>query len=200
MTGRYSFMHALYQEVVYERVPVATRTRVHQQIGARLEQGYGAQGRDLAAELAMHFVHGQDTPGPSSICQQAAQNAQRRHAHHEVLAHGSSGLALLATLPETPERTRHELALQVLLAPALVATQGYAAPDVERTYSRARDLSDPGRSAGAGRRAARASLVARVTRAVSHRTGLGRTGPPHGAAAARSGVARGRARRAQGPS
>ena len=140
VTGRYRFTHALYQEVVYARVPVGTRTRVHQQIGVRLEQGYGAQARDLAAELAMHFVHGQDTPRALQYLQQAAQHARRRHAHHEVLAHGTRGLALLATLPETPARTRHELALQVLLAPALVATQGYATPDVERTYSRARDL------------------------------------------------------------
>ena len=199
VTGRYSFIHALYQEVVYARVPVGTRTRVHQQIGARLEQGYGAQARDMAAELAMHFVHGRDTPRALQYLQQAAQNARRRHAHHEVLAHGTRGLALLATLPETPERTRHELALQVLLAPALVATQGYAAPDVERTYSPgARPLSDPGRSAGAVRRAVRASLLACVTRAVSDRAGRGGTGPPHGPAAARSGVARGSARRARG--
>ena len=140
-------------------------------------------------------------PGPSSTCSRRRENARRRHAHREVMAHCTTGLALLATLPETPERTRHELALQVLLAPALVATQGYAAPDVERTYSPARALCrDPGRSAGAVRRAARASLLACVTRAVSDRAGLGRTGPPHGPAAARSGVARGSARRARAPS
>ena len=78
--------------------------------------------------------------GPYRYLQQAAENARRRHAHREVMAHCTRGLALLATLPETPERTRHELALQAILGPALVATQGYAAPDVERTYSRARAL------------------------------------------------------------
>jgi adenylate cyclase len=49
-------------------------------------------------------------------------------------------LELLATLPETPERTRHELALQAILGPTLIATQGYTSPDVERTYARARAL------------------------------------------------------------
>jgi DNA-binding winged helix-turn-helix (wHTH) protein/predicted ATPase len=140
VTGRYSFTHALYQDVVYTRLPVSTRTRLHQQIGARLEQGYGTQACDIAAELAVHFAQGRDVPRAVQYLHQAAQNARRRHAHHEVIAHGTRGVALLATLPETPDRTRHELALQVLLAPALVATQGYATPDVERTYTRARAL------------------------------------------------------------
>ena len=78
--------------------------------------------------------------GPYEYLQQAAENARRRHAHREVMAHCTTGLELLAALPETPERTRHELALQAILGPTLVATQGYAAPDVERTYARARAL------------------------------------------------------------
>ena len=68
VTGRYGFGHALYQEVVYDRLPVGVRIRVHQQIGARLEQGYGVQARDIAAELAEHFVRGQRPPGPSYTC------------------------------------------------------------------------------------------------------------------------------------
>ena len=75
--------------------------------------------------------------------QQAAENARRRHAHREIMAHCTAGLELLAAA-ETPERTRHELALQTILGPTLVATQGYAAPDVERTYARARSLPRPG--------------------------------------------------------
>src|SRR4030095_15982359 len=42
--------------------------------------------------------------------------------------------------PRPPERTRHELALQALLGPALMVIQGFTAPDVERTYTRAREL------------------------------------------------------------
>jgi predicted ATPase/DNA-binding winged helix-turn-helix (wHTH) protein len=140
VTGRYVFGHALYQEVVYDRLPVGARTRVHQQIGARLEQGYREQARDIAAELAEHFVRGRDTHRAVRYLQQAAENAQRRHAYREVMAHCTTGLELLAAQPETPERTRHELALQAILGPTLITTQGYSAPDVERTYARARTL------------------------------------------------------------
>ena len=58
---RYGFLHALYREVLYERVPVGRRVRWHQQIGHRLEAGYEPQARELAAELAEHFVRGHDT-------------------------------------------------------------------------------------------------------------------------------------------
>ena len=50
------------------------------------------------------------------------------------------GLELLATLPETPARAQQELDLQLALGPALMATKGYAAPEVEQTYARARAL------------------------------------------------------------
>jgi DNA-binding winged helix-turn-helix (wHTH) protein len=36
VTSRYAFMHALSQEILYERVPVSRRVRWHRQIGARL--------------------------------------------------------------------------------------------------------------------------------------------------------------------
>jgi hypothetical protein len=42
--------------------------RLHQQIGARKEAGYGAQARQIAAELAVHFTRGRDPPGvPSTM-------------------------------------------------------------------------------------------------------------------------------------
>ena len=60
--------------------------------------------------------------------QQAADNATRRNAHHEAVAALTKGLALLATLPESPARAQHELTLLLLLGPPLVAAKGYGAP------------------------------------------------------------------------
>jgi tetratricopeptide (TPR) repeat protein len=44
---------------------------------------------------------------------------------------------LLATRPETPEHTQQELDLHMALGPLLMATRGYAAAEVEQTYTRA---------------------------------------------------------------
>lgn len=47
---------------------------------------------------------------------------------------------MLTTLPETPERLRQELDLQVALGLALIAIKGNAVSEVERVYARAREL------------------------------------------------------------
>jgi predicted ATPase len=47
---------------------------------------------------------------------------------------------LLQTLPATPERGQQELMLHIALGASLIATTGYAAPEVEQTYARARQL------------------------------------------------------------
>src|SRR5262249_44706850 len=50
------------------------------------------------------------------------------------------GLDLLASLPDTSERARKELALQITLGPALFSTKDWASPDVEAAYTRAHVL------------------------------------------------------------
>ena len=60
MSGSYQFRHALYQQVVYDRVPLGQRVRLHQRIGVRLEAGYQEQASAHAAELALHFERGRE--------------------------------------------------------------------------------------------------------------------------------------------
>jgi predicted ATPase/DNA-binding winged helix-turn-helix (wHTH) protein len=140
VAGRYGFRHALYQQVVYNRLPIGRRLRLHRRIGERLEAGYGARAGEQAAVLAMHFASGRDVPRAVRYLQQAAENAAQRHAHHEVVALATKGVELLGILPESPARLQQELDLQVALGPALLATKGYADPDVGRAYARAREL------------------------------------------------------------
>ncbi len=49
-------------------------------------------------------------------------------------------MELLQLLPNTPERAQQELTLQITLGSALVVNRGYAAPEVEKAYTRAREL------------------------------------------------------------
>jgi predicted ATPase len=60
VAGRYRFGHALYQDVVYARIPAGRRARLHRQIGRELEAGYGPRASEISAELAVHFTHGRD--------------------------------------------------------------------------------------------------------------------------------------------
>src|SRR5215475_5263182 len=73
VTSRYGFRHALYQELLYERVPVSRRVRWHQQIGLRLEGAFGPRAGEVAAELAVHFMHGRDAQRAVQYLQRAAE-------------------------------------------------------------------------------------------------------------------------------
>jgi DNA-binding winged helix-turn-helix (wHTH) protein/predicted ATPase len=142
IAARYGFIHALYQEVLYHRVPAGQQVRLHQQIGERLEVGYGGQTSEIAAELAVHFLRGRDAPRAVQYWQQAGQQARQRSAHVEAIYHFTQGLELLETLPETPERFQQSLTLQIALGNALSVTKGFAAPEVEQAYGLARVLCD----------------------------------------------------------
>ena len=78
----------------------------------------------------------------------AGELAAGRSANVEAIAHLSKGLELIGTLPDAPEQLDEELALLLAIGGPLIATKGYAAPEVEHTYSRAWALCDQlGRSA-----------------------------------------------------
>jgi predicted ATPase len=73
--------------------------------------------------------------------QRAGQRAVQHSAYAEAISHLTTAIALLRTLPDTPERTRREVDLQLTLGPAFIATKGQAAPEVEQVYACARELS-----------------------------------------------------------
>ncbi len=62
VTTCYSFPHALYQEVLYQRVPAGRQSRWHAWIGTRLARGFGEHAGEMAAALAMHLVRGRLLP------------------------------------------------------------------------------------------------------------------------------------------
>ena len=70
----------------------------------------------------------------------AAEHALRRSAHREAIGHLNNALTILRNLPDSPERRQRELTVQSALGPALIPVSGWAAPDVEAAYVRARDL------------------------------------------------------------
>jgi predicted ATPase len=70
----------------------------------------------------------------------AAEKATQRYAYREAVELLTRALAFLPQLPETPARAQHELAIQMTLGHALIATRGPAAGEVAQTYARARVL------------------------------------------------------------
>jgi len=137
---RYTFLHALYQEVTYERIPAGRRVNLHQRIGERREAAYGNQAAEIAVELAVHFERGRDYPRAVRYLQRAGENALQRNAYQEAVALLARALKLLVALPSTLERNQQELRLQMILGASQQAIMGQANPEVEKTFARAQEL------------------------------------------------------------
>jgi predicted ATPase len=140
IAGRYGFLHALYQQVVYDRLPPGLRSQLHRRIGEREEAAYGVQAAEHAAKLAMHFDHGRDYGRSAPYRRHAAENAIWRHAYHEAMGHLTRGLEVLQTLPATRENIQSALELQTLLGMVLTVTKGFASREAAHAYARAREL------------------------------------------------------------
>jgi DNA-binding winged helix-turn-helix (wHTH) protein/tetratricopeptide (TPR) repeat protein len=140
--GRFGFVHAVYRHVLYERMSSSRRMQLHRRIGLRGEELYGDRTSEIAAELAMHFEQAADSARAVRYLHQAAVNALHRSAYREAIVVSRRGLELLAALPDTDERAHQELRLQLTLGVPLIATEGYAAPEVGRLYQNARELCE----------------------------------------------------------
>jgi predicted ATPase len=72
----------------------------------------------------------------------AAEQALQLNAHQEAVGFLTKGLEILQSFSDGPERQNNELTFQAILGPALIATKGWAAPEVEEAYVRARELCE----------------------------------------------------------
>jgi predicted ATPase len=137
---RYAFIHALYADVLYDALPPSIRQRLHRIVGERLETGYGKRAGTIAAELALHFERARDYARAVTYLTQAAANASQRLAFVEVIRALTRALELLPNLPDGKARKQQELTIRMSLAPALMTTKGYAAPEVDAVYAGADEL------------------------------------------------------------
>jgi predicted ATPase len=136
----YFFKHALIQDAAYESLLKSTRQHYHQRIAQVLEAQFPETTVTQPELLAHHYTEANQTEKGVQYWHHAGQRASERSAHVEAISHLTTGLALLQTLPQTPERTRREVDMLIVLGASLRATKGSAAPEVGETYTRARQL------------------------------------------------------------
>ena len=140
LTVRYRFVHALYQNALYGALMPTRRASFSRAVAEALLAHYGKQGGAVASALAVLLEAAREPERAAAHYRMAARNATRVYAYQEAIMLARRGLALLETLPETLERSGKELDLLMALAPALVASRGYAAPEVQETYTQAQKL------------------------------------------------------------
>jgi predicted ATPase/predicted Ser/Thr protein kinase len=140
-TLRYRFVHALYQNAFYGLLRPTRRASLSQRVAETLLGHYGEEhAANIASELAFLFETARDYKRASDYFVRAAQQAIEVFANQEGVTLAQRAIDLIQTLPDGPERKQRELMAQMALGVALTPMKGFAAPEVERTYSRAREL------------------------------------------------------------
>jgi predicted ATPase/class 3 adenylate cyclase len=136
----YQFKHALIRDAAYGALLRSRRKELHWRIAEILIERFPERVTSAPELLAHHYTEAGLTEQAVPYWEEAGRNAAQRSANAEASGHLTKALELLRTLTDTPERARHELTIYLALGVALIATKGFAAPEVEKTYARAREL------------------------------------------------------------
>ena len=138
----YTFKHALVQDTAYQSLLKSRRQQIHAIIASKLE----AQFREIAeAEpetLAHHYTAAGLAEQAVAYWLKAGQQALKRSANREAVAHLGKGLELVASLPDSEGRLRQEIQLQNAMGVTMMAARGWGAPEVLQAYSKARALCE----------------------------------------------------------
>ena len=144
----YAFRHPLLWEVVYHRVPGPRRAILHERAALKLEELYGDQTEEHAAELAHHFVSAGRVHIDRALhyLRVAGDQAETGYAHAEAEGYYRRALELarqagkVVTVAETLEKLGGVLKAMRRLDEALDVLE-----EAAQMYRRADDLEGEGR-------------------------------------------------------
>jgi class 3 adenylate cyclase/tetratricopeptide (TPR) repeat protein len=136
----YTFKHALIQDAIYATLLKSDRARVHERIFAALQEKFPEVVAARPEMAAYHAENGGRREAAVPLLRDAGMRALGRAAVAEAVKHLAHGIDLVDVLDE-PNRTTMEIELHAAIGPAYMATVGWAAPEVERSSARLRDLA-----------------------------------------------------------
>jgi len=143
----YTFKHALVQEAAYEGLLRSRRQLIHKHIGDVLRDRFPIIADTEPEVLAYHFTEAGLTGVALEWWRKAGQQALKRSAYTEAIAHFSKAVAIADALPDEPGRTMSRLQLQIAYGRALRGSLGHSAPETVAAWKRARqlaaDIDDP---------------------------------------------------------
>lgn len=146
----YVFKHIITQEVAYHLLAYEQRRQLHRAVAEWYERQYASDLEPYYPYLAYHWRHAAEDRTPDAEClakaidylQRAGDAAVRAYVNQEAIGFYADGLRYTAQLPESVERDRMEMRLQLALGAILIATRGYGAEDVQQAYARATELCE----------------------------------------------------------
>jgi class 3 adenylate cyclase/predicted ATPase len=138
----YQFKHALIRDVAYEALLKRRRKELHSEVADVLMRQFPDMVTSAPELVAHHYTEAGLNEQAVPHWERAGRRATERSANKEAASHFTRGLELLKAVPDSPERIRRELTLQIALGATLIAVRGYASPEVGLSFNRARELCE----------------------------------------------------------
>lgn len=136
----YEFRHALIQEAAYQSLSRGPRRKYHLRVARALAEHSPQEVQGRPEVLAHHYTEAGELVPALHYWAQAGRQASLQSANKEAVGYLHRALELLQRLPDSDERRREELQIQVALGIPLVQLRGYRSPEVEHTFARVREL------------------------------------------------------------
>jgi DNA-binding winged helix-turn-helix (wHTH) protein/tetratricopeptide (TPR) repeat protein len=120
----YSFTHALFRQVLYERTTPSVRAQLHRKIGAALETERAVRATITAAEVATHFERGGEAISAVHYYAEAADAALARFSPEDCMRIVERASSLLESAPDSPDRRVLQITLGTLQGLAAIRVLG----------------------------------------------------------------------------
>ena len=137
----YLFKHALVQEAAYSSLLRERRSVIHQKLAEVLEKDPANVEATHPQLTAWHFAEAGMPEKAVTYYLKAADQATGRFALAEMVSHLRNALRQLELLPDSIDKRRRELTIQVALGRALIDREGSGSKEVRTTFERAHQIS-----------------------------------------------------------
>jgi class 3 adenylate cyclase/predicted ATPase len=142
--SEYRFKHALIQDAAYENLLKRRRQALHRRIAETLRDRFPDSASAEPEILAHHFTQAGLTDAAIEWWGKAGDQALRRSAFQEAIAHLGKAIEMADSTSEGPTpgvtAPSGRLKLQTNYGQALILGKGYTAPETLAAFARAREL------------------------------------------------------------
>ncbi|MGC2826094.1 MAG: adenylate/guanylate cyclase domain-containing protein, partial [Pseudolabrys sp.] len=118
---RFAFKHVLLRDAIYDSLLKSKRQQIHADIAAILVHDFPKLVENQPEVLALHYQEASNHQMAIRYWFESGQRALAHSANVEAIANFRKALQLLNALPETPERIKQEIDIQLALGIPLIA-------------------------------------------------------------------------------
>jgi class 3 adenylate cyclase/predicted ATPase len=139
---RFAFKHVLLRDAIYDSLLRSKRQQIHADIAAILQRDFPELAENQPEVLGYHYQEAGNHQLAIRCWFDSGQRALAHSANVEAIANFRKALQLVNALPETPERIKQEIDIQLALGIPIIAVEGYASAETREAFSRARSLCE----------------------------------------------------------